>query len=130
MDYKMTGGNSRLAGEFAKRIGAENIKTNILVTEINQRAGIVIVKTAAESYKADACICTVPTDSLLKIKFAPALPTVQSEAAQKLIYSRICKNSVLYEKRFWKAENFRWFPTQLRIFIFTARRIKPASREF
>ena len=106
MDYKMTGGNSRLASEFVKRIAAENIWLNTPVEQINQRAGIVTVKTAAETYKADGCICTVPTNSLLKIKFAPALPTVQSAAAQKLIYSRICKNSILYEKRFWKAENF------------------------
>ena len=35
MDYKMTGGNSRLAQEFAKRIGAENIELNTLVREIN-----------------------------------------------------------------------------------------------
>ncbi len=68
MDYKMTGGNSRLAFEFAKRIGAENIKTNTLVTEIIQRAGIVTVKTAAETFTADAVICTAPINSLLKIK--------------------------------------------------------------
>ena len=128
MDYKMTGGNSRLAEEFAKRIGAENIKTNTLVTEIIQaKNGIVTVKTepefskdnadfafgrpsgdisVAETFKADAVICTAPTNSLLKIKFSPALPTVQREAAEKLIYARICKNSVLYERRFWKDENF------------------------
>ena len=106
MDYKMTGGNSRLAEEFAKRIGAENIKLNTLVTEINQIKGTVTVKTATETFKADACICTAPTQSLLNIKFDPPLPTAQIEAAERLIYSRICKNSVLYEKRFWKAENF------------------------
>ena len=106
MDYKMTGGNSRLAEEFVKRIGAENIKLNTLVTEVNQRAGIVIVKTETESFRADACICTAPIASLNKIKFNPPLPTAQSEAAQKLIYSRIIKNSVLYENRFWKDENF------------------------
>ncbi len=106
MDYKMTGGNSRLAAEFAKRIGAENIRLNLPVEEVNQRAGIVTVKTATENFKADAVICTAPINSLLKIKFNPALPTVQTEAAQQLIYARICKNSVLYEKRFWKAENF------------------------
>ena len=106
MDYKMTGGNSRLAFEFVKRIGAENIKTNTLVTEINQRAGIVSVVTTAETYAADAVICTAPINSLLKIKFTPALPAIQTEAAQKIIYSRICKNSILYDKRFWKAENF------------------------
>ena len=31
---------------------------------------------------------------------------MQREAAEKLIYARICKNSVLYENRFWKDENF------------------------
>lgn len=107
MDYKMTGGNSRLTEEFAKRIGMENIKTETLVTEINQaKNGIVTVKTETDSYKADAVICTAPTNSLLKIKFNPPLPTAQREAAEKLIYARICKNSVLYEKRFWKDENF------------------------
>lgn len=106
MDYKMTGGNSRLAFEFAKRIGAENIKLNTPVAEINQRGGIVAVKTAVETFKADACVCAVPTNSLLRIKFTPALPTAQTAAAEKLIYARICKNSVLYEKRFWEAENF------------------------
>ncbi|HEY0458414.1 MAG TPA: NAD(P)/FAD-dependent oxidoreductase [Pyrinomonadaceae bacterium] len=106
MDYKMTGGNARLAQEFAKRIGDENIKLNTLVTEINQRAGIVTVKTGTESFTADACICTAPVASLNRIKFNPPLPAVQSEAAQKLIYSRITKNSVLYENRFWKDENF------------------------
>ena len=106
MDYKMTGGNSRLAEEFVRRIGAENIKTSTFVTQINQRAGIVTVKTETENYAADACICTVPTQSLLKIKFNPPLPSVQSEAAEELIYARICKNSILFENRFWKDENF------------------------
>lgn len=106
MDYKMTGGNSRLAEELAKRIGAENIKLNAPVTEINQSKGIVTIKTGAETLTADACICTAPINSLLKINFNPALPSVQAEAAQKLIYARICKNSVLYEDRFWKDENF------------------------
>jgi monoamine oxidase len=106
MDYKMTGGNSRLTEEFAARIGAENIKTGALVTEIIQYKGTVTVKTETESFRADACICTVPTHSLLKIKFNPPLPAAQREAAEKLIYARICKNSVLYEKRFWKDENF------------------------
>lgn len=106
MDYKMTGGNSRLSEEFAKRVGAENIKLNTLVTEINQYKGIVTVKTEIDSYKTDAVICTAPTQSLLKIKFNPPLPTVQRAAAEELIYARICKNSVLYENRFWKDENF------------------------
>jgi monoamine oxidase len=106
MDYKMTGGNSRLAQEFAKRIGTENIKLNTLVAEVNQSKGVVTVKTENETFRADAVICTAPTNSLLKIKFNPPLPAAQREAAEKLIYARISKNSVLYENRFWKDENF------------------------
>ncbi|HQU86794.1 MAG TPA: FAD-dependent oxidoreductase, partial [Pyrinomonadaceae bacterium] len=81
-------------------------RLNALVTEINQRGGIVTVKTENETFKADACICTAPVASLNKIKFDPPLPAAQAEAAQKLIYSRIIKNSVLYEKRFWEYEDF------------------------
>src|SRR4030095_6658287 len=106
MDYKMTGGNSRLAEEFARRIGPENIKLHTLVTDIRQRAGVVTVKTADNTCKVDAVICTAPIQSLLKIKFDPPLPTAQRDAAERLTYARICKNSVLYDERFWKDENF------------------------
>lgn len=106
MDYKMTGGNSRLVDEFVRRIGAENIRTGMKVSEINQRAGIVTVKAGEESFRADACICTAPIASLRKIKFNPPMPAVQRDAAQKLTYARIIKNSVLYENRFWKDDDF------------------------
>ena len=92
-----------LQNESARKI----LKPNTLVTEINQRkTESSPSKPQLISYKADACICTAPTNSLLKIKFNPPLPSAQTEAAEKLIYARICKNSVLYENRFWKDENF------------------------
>lgn len=106
MDYKMTGGNSRLVNEFAARIGESNIITGAKVLEIKQRAGVVTVKTAEKTFTADACICTTPVASLNRIKFDPPLPTAQSDAAAKLGYARIIKNSVLYSERFWKEENF------------------------
>ena len=128
MDYKMTGGNSRLAEEFTTRIGAENIKTGAFVTEINQaKNGIVTVKTENETFKCDAVICTAPTNSLLKIKFNPPLPTVQREAAEKLIYARICKNSVLYEKRFWKDENFSMVSDVTSHFYFHSTQNQPGK---
>ena len=122
MDYKMTGGNSRLADEFATKIGKENIQLGMTVTGINQTAGRMrvdaesqaarpipgrpILGTAALSIPADAVICTVPINSLLKIKFNPPLPPAQRDAAERLTCARICKNSVLYDERFWKSENF------------------------
>jgi monoamine oxidase len=106
MDFKITGGNSRLAEEFAKRIGEDSIKLNTLVEEINQVKGIVTVKTKDAKFVCDAVICTVPTASLQKIKFTPELPIAQQKAAESLIYARIIKNSVLYDERFWEADNF------------------------
>ncbi len=106
MDYKMTGGNSRLVQELALRIGSENIKFGKRVSEVVQRRGIVTVKVGKEEFVADACICTAPVSSLRKIKFDPPLPAAQSAAAEKLGYSRISKNSVLFDERFWKTEDF------------------------
>jgi len=122
MDYKMTGGNSRLTEEFENRIDFHNIRTSRQVTSIVQRRGHVIVTTSPtqrsgdydfilgddehETVIADAVICTVPINSLLKIKFDPPLPSAQRAAAERLTYARICKNSVLYNERFWRDENF------------------------
>jgi monoamine oxidase len=43
MDYKMTGGNSRLVEEFVKRIGRENIRTSATVATVKQSAKGVVV---------------------------------------------------------------------------------------
>ena len=120
MDYKMTGGNSRLAEELGKRIGSENIRLVTRVQEIKQNAkgvtvnGYFVSPAPADAQalpskfqlSADAVVCTVPINSLLKIKFDPPLSPAQQDAAERLTYARICKNSVLYNERFWKAENF------------------------
>ncbi len=128
MDYKMTGGNSRLVEEFVKRIGKENIRTGIKVTEVNQRAGIVTVKAGEESFRADACVCTAPVASLRKIKFNPPLPAAQAEAAQKLTYARIIKNSVLYEERFWKDENFSMVSDTTSHYYFHSTQAQPGKQ--
>ncbi|QYO65390.1 flavin monoamine oxidase family protein [Leptolyngbya sp. 7M] len=128
MDYKMTGGNSRLVDEFIKRIGKENIRTGMKVSEINQRAGTVTVKAGEESFRADACICTAPVASLRKIKFNPPLPAAQREAAQRLNYSRIIKNSVLYEERFWKDDDFSMITDTTSHYYFHSTQKQPGTR--
>jgi monoamine oxidase len=106
MDFKMEGGNSRLVEALAARVGLENIRTNQEVLEIRERAGVVTVRTGTETFRADACICTVPARVLTKIKFDPPLPAAQRDAAEQLQYARIIKNSVLFRERFWGAEDF------------------------
>jgi monoamine oxidase len=118
MDYKMTGGNSRLAQALALRVGMENIQLSTQVDRLAQKRGSVearisfiptnggLAPLSDLRYIADAVICTVPIQSLLKIEFDPPLPTAQQAAAEQLVYSRISKNSVVCSDRFWKEENF------------------------
>ncbi len=128
MDYKMTGGNSRLIEEFAKRVGSENIVLGTSVASITQRAGVVTMKVGNETLKADAVICTVPINSLLKIKFDPPLPTAQRAAAESLTYARISKNSVLYDERFWKEENFSLVSDATSHFYFHSTQNQPGRQ--
>jgi monoamine oxidase len=106
MDFKMTGGNSRLVRELAARVGHDRILPNTQVEEIRQRAGRITVTAKGQTFNADACICTVPSRVIEEIRFDPPLPAAQLAAAEELQYSRIVKNSVLFSERFWGAENF------------------------
>jgi monoamine oxidase len=106
MDFKMVGGNSRLVGALAEATGPGRIRLNAPVTEIRQRAGRVEVRAAGQTYGADACICTVPARVLDQIIFNPPLPAAHRAAAEQLQYARIIKNSVLFDERFWGAEDF------------------------
>ena len=136
MDYKMTGGNSRLAEEFVKRIGAENIRLNSPVTRVSQRMGKVLVEIPTDlrlshmitGFRVDAVICTAPINSLLKIKFDPPLPSSQRDAAEKLTYARICKNSVLYDERFWRDENFSMVSDVTSHFYFHSTQNQPGRQ--
>lgn len=106
MDFKMEGGNSSLVKALSARVGAENIRFSLPVEEIRQRGGRVHIKAGRERFTADACICTVPARVLDKIRFDPPLAAAQAAAAEQLQYARIIKNSVLFDERFWGAEDF------------------------
>ncbi len=106
MDFKMEGGNSRLIEKLVASLGAESVRTGMIVQRIRQRAGRVTVTANGADFVADACICTVPARTLDKIVFDPPLPEAQKAAAEKLQYARIIKNCVLSRERFWGPENF------------------------
>lgn len=129
MDYKIVGGNSRLVDELAARVGTENIKLGKIVTDIAQSKGTVTVAAGkTDLFKADACICTAPIPSLRKIRFDPPLPAAHVLAAEKLGYSRIIKNSVLYDERFWKTENFSMVTDTTSHFYFHSTQNQPGKQ--
>ena len=125
MDFKMTGGNSRLVNELAARIGQDKIFMSTQVEEISQRAGRVTVRGKGKTFIADACICTVPSRVLEQIRFDPPLPSAQLAAAEELQYSRIVKNSVLFSERFWEAEDFSLVSDVTSHYYFHSTKLQP-----
>lgn len=107
MDFKIKGGNSRFSESLADKIGRENIILKSRVTQVDQTGGKVKVTChTGEVYTGDNLICTVPTYSLMNIKWNPGLPEEKIDAVNQLQYARICKHAVLFDERFWKDEDF------------------------
>jgi monoamine oxidase len=107
MDYKIQGGNAMLAKKIVDKIGADKVKLDCTVTKIIQdKSGVEVHCSTGEILKADKMICSIPTFSLKKINWQPALNTEQVNAINALQYARINKNPILFNNRFWKDESF------------------------
>lgn len=107
MDYKIKGGNSMMTKLFVEKIGTDFIKLKHKAVEINQADGKTDVLCQNGSvYSADYIICTIPTYSILNIKWNPALPEDKANALNELQYARISKHAVLFNERFWNDESF------------------------
>lgn len=106
MDFHVRGGNSVLIDAIAARLAPGALHLNSPVTSITQRTGQVTVSTANEKFAADACIFAAPASVLNSIHFDPPLPTAKALAADELEYGRIIKSQMLFDRRFWPAEDF------------------------
>jgi monoamine oxidase len=106
MDFKIIGGNGKLAEAMAKSVGPENIKMGTKVSRVVQAGKTVKVYAGDKTYEAEHVICCLPTFAMSKIVWEPGLPQEKVDAMNALQYSRIIKNSALYTERFWKEENF------------------------
>ena len=131
MDFKIVGGNTRLVEEFVKRVGADRIRTGTAVEEIRQTrgGGRVAVRAAGGAvFHADACVCTVPARALDRIRFDPPLPSAQADAAERLQYARIVKNQILFDERFWGAEDFSLVSDVTSHYYFHSTRDQPGPQ--
>ncbi len=72
--FILKGGNSQIIFKLADAVGRGNIILKTKVETVEQKSGGVIVYCDnGNKYEADNVICTVPTFSLLKINWKPAL---------------------------------------------------------
>ncbi len=106
MDYKIKGGNAVLAEKIADKIGRDKIITGRKVLRIVQGDNVKVYCENGETYECDKIICTAPTFATKNIKWEPELPKEMSMAMDQLQYSRINKNPILFNNKFWKDERF------------------------
>lgn len=121
MDQKIIGGNRRLADKLSEKLGEKRVLLNHTVTRIEQDGNKVKIFCAnGKVFEADKVICTLPTFALKKIEWKPGLPENKIEALNELQYARINKHAMLFDKRFWKAENFDMITDQLPHYFYHA----------
>jgi monoamine oxidase len=108
MDLKIKGGNTALAMKMAEAIGKENILIEHTVLTVNQKSkdGVTVTCANGKVFTADKLICAIPTFSLLKINWQPALPQETIDALHELQYARIGKFPIVFSERFWKRDDF------------------------
>lgn len=107
MDYKIKGGNGKLAEAMALEVGTDHIKLQHAMSRVEQqRRGAVVHCTNGTRFEADFVICTAPTHAVKKIAWEPGLPADTQAALNALQYARINKHPILFRERFWKDEAF------------------------
>lgn len=108
MDFKVKGGNIKLAEAIAKEVGEENILLNYKAITVDQRAGkkVVVTCESGHRFEGDYLICSLPTQAVRSIQWMPGLPKNTIEAMNSLQYARIGKFPVVFSERFWDREDF------------------------
>ncbi|WP_207491394.1 flavin monoamine oxidase family protein [Aridibaculum aurantiacum] len=127
MDFKIKGGNSKLAEALATKIGKGNILLDHTVTSVDQRGTKVKVTCAnGKTFTADKIICTLPTFAVSKVQWLPALPADKQHALRSLQYARINKHPVLFNDRFWP-EDFDMVTDTPAHYFYHATKNQPGS---
>jgi monoamine oxidase len=83
MDYQMRGGNSRLVGAFASRVGSDNIHLQMPVRAVTQKRGRVYVR----AEKA-ANTCSKPTPAFAPRPFPPCARFVSTRHCHRVRHAR------------------------------------------
>ncbi len=128
MDYKIKGGNGKLAEMMADKIGRENILTSYKVKKIRQTGNVEITCENGETFTAAKLICTAPTFAAMKIDWQPGLPADMLNAMKQLQYARINKHPVLFSQRFWKDESFDMITDMPAHYIYHGTKNQPSQK--
>lgn len=107
--FVLAGGNDRLPTAMAGRL-RRDVRYGLEVREIDgdddgvRVRGRRLVADRPFEMTADRVIVTVPAPVLRGIRLAPALPSDQAEAAEKLPYRDVVRAQFQVRRRFWEDE--------------------------
>ncbi len=104
--YRVDGGNDRLAGALAARLGERIQLSSELIAVRQTRRGIDarvrhLGRTATLS--CDYLVTTLPATLLRRVAFTPPLPDPQRRAVVGLAYGRATKTLLQFSRPFWRA---------------------------
>lgn len=128
MDFKIKGGNGKLAEKLGETVGKEHILLNHFVTRVDQRGNEVKVTCKNGAiFTADKVICTLPTFSVNKVEWLPTLPPEKTNAIKSLQYARINKHPVLFNEKFWP-EDFDMVTDMPAHYFYNAAKNQPGTK--
>ncbi|XP_070553633.1 amine oxidase [flavin-containing] A-like [Ptychodera flava] len=99
---RLIGGTQQICKKMVAPFKSQ-VHLNSPVQEISQDGKKVTVKTQnGNFYEADYVICSVPIPMIQHIIFSPPLPSLQSQAYQRIPMGTCIKTITYYSKAFWQ----------------------------
>ena len=109
-NYRIDGGNDRIAREFATRV---DIRYGVPVTAVRQsdrEVEIVVTRAGGtETLRADRAVCTLPCPAIGGIFDAARLSPAKQRAIREQHYSRTVKVFLQSRTRFWLKDGWSGF---------------------
>lgn len=129
MDLKVKGGNGLIAKAMADKIGLDKILLDHKVVSVDQSGSkIKITCENGQTFECDKLICSLPTFSISKINWNPALPQIKIDAINALQYSRINKTATLFKERFWTDQRFSILTDTLTHYFYHATKFQNGNK--
>jgi monoamine oxidase len=103
--YRIEGGNERLAGELAARLGDRvRLATEVVAASQRGRGVRISLRHARQvaQFQCDYVVFALPATVLRRVPVTPALPQAQHEAVARLKYGRATKTLLQFSTRFWR----------------------------
>jgi monoamine oxidase len=104
--YRIEGGNDRLPGALAEKLGDRvKLGAELVAVSVRGRAVHASVRHGRNvtNLVSDYIIFALPATTLRRVPIVPALPPHQHQAISTLRYGRGTKTLLQFDRRFWRA---------------------------